>query len=110
MARVGYLPPAIFLGRRLKVLSGNGDPNNFRFAPRGSVYLRTDVQQLWQNADGARGWVLVGPAPPPPAMMHYQCVEVACPNQTVNQDIPSSSAVDGFPFTVLHAVAFGGRI
>jgi hypothetical protein len=43
------------------LLTGVGNPNNVRFAPRGSIYFRHDLPEVWQNIDGARSWQLCCP-------------------------------------------------
>ena len=39
---------------------GVGSPNGTLTRPQGSLFLRTDVAQLWQNTDGATTWVQAG--------------------------------------------------
>lgn len=44
------------------VTSGTGDPNGSITAPVGSVRLRSDTAELYQNTDGATAWSQVGAA------------------------------------------------
>lgn len=38
---------------------GTGSPNGSLSRPRGSLFLRVDTAQLWQNTDGATAWTLL---------------------------------------------------
>lgn len=42
------------------VLDVSGSPNGVLTAPRGSLALREDVGQLWQNLNGATSWTMLG--------------------------------------------------
>lgn len=39
-----------------EVVTGAGDPNTLVTATLGSVYLRTDAAEIWQNTDGMTAW------------------------------------------------------
>lgn len=42
--------------------SGTGSPNGSVTAPKGSVYLRTDTAEVYQNADGSTAWARLNPS------------------------------------------------
>jgi len=42
------------------VLDVSGSPNGVLAAPRGTLALREDVAQVWQNLNGATSWTLLG--------------------------------------------------
>jgi len=43
-------------------VSGTGSPNGVLAATQGSMYLRTDTAQIYQNTDGAMAWTQIGTA------------------------------------------------
>ena len=42
------------------VRSGIGDPNGAITATQGSLFVRTDTVQVWQNTNGAQVWIQIG--------------------------------------------------
>lgn len=41
------------------VISGTGNPNGSQSATIGTLYMRTDAAELWQNTNGATAWALI---------------------------------------------------
>ena len=46
-------------GVQPQIEKGAGSPNATLTRPRGSLFLRTDTAELWQNTDGASAWSLL---------------------------------------------------